>query len=85
MWTAYYDRTDRKIHTCPSFFTNTTAAGNEERIRTLIHEAAHAAGIGQSRGESYIMVYDCTTTFNDVNVADGWAHFVHCLLGLPTP
>lgn len=84
-WTAYYNRLDRKIHTCPRFFTNRTAAGNEERIRTLIHEAAHAAGVGESGGESYIMVYDCSTTYNDINVADSWAHFVHCLLGLPTP
>ena len=76
---AYYDAGDRKIHVCPAFFTTT----DEERIRTMIHEAAHAVGIGQSGGESYLAVYDCNSSFDDKNVADGWAHFVHCLLGLP--
>lgn len=76
---AYYDASDRRVHLCPAFFTSTS----EEQIRTMIHEAAHAAGIGQSQGESYLVIYDCTTSFNDKNVADGWAHFVHCFLDLP--
>ena len=79
-WGAYYDSRDSLIHTCPAFF-NLTA---EEQIRTVIHEAAHAVGIGQSQGESYLMFYDCTTSFDDKNVADGWAHFIHCVLELPT-
>ncbi len=76
---AYYDSGDRLIHVCPGF----ASASLEQQTRTLIHEAAHAAGIGQSQGESYVVQYDCSFSYNDRNVADGWAHFVHCLLGLP--
>ncbi|HKK77715.1 MAG TPA: D-alanyl-D-alanine carboxypeptidase family protein [Saprospiraceae bacterium] len=79
LWGAYYNRRDRLIHLCPSFFNKK----EEEQIRTLIHESAHAAGVGESKGESYLTIYDGQTSFNDINVADGWAHFVHVLLDLP--
>lgn len=65
------------IHLCPAFFSSTP----EERARTMIHEAAHLAGIGEVAGESYCGVFDCNTSCGGFSVADSWAHFVHCLSG----
>jgi hypothetical protein len=62
---------------CQPFFSGS----DEERIRTLLHEAAHLAGIGQPQGESYCAMYDCETSCGDANSADSWAHFIHCLAG----
>ena len=50
-------------------------------MRTLIHEAAHLAGIGQPSGESYCVDFDCDSSCGDANSADSWAHFIHCLGG----
>lgn len=68
------------VYLCPSFFS----ASSEQQIRTMIHEAAHLAGIGEaSAGESYCGIYDCETSCGGFNVADSWAHFVNCLSGQP--
>jgi hypothetical protein len=81
LYSAYYSSGDRKIHLCNRFFNRPTT--NEQRIRTLIHESAHAIGIGRSGQESYLPVFDCQTSLNDLSAADAWAHFIHCVLGLP--
>jgi hypothetical protein len=66
---------------CPAFFANTADAA-EQRIRTMIHEAAHLARIGNAGlGESYCVIFDCTTSCGGFDAADSWAHFVHCLSG----
>jgi hypothetical protein len=66
------------VHLCPAFFSSTP----EQRIRTMIHEAAHLARIGQaSLGESYCVDFDCTTDCGGFESADSWAHFVHCAGG----
>jgi predicted metallopeptidase len=63
---------------CPDFFS----ASSEQRIRTMIHEAAHLARIGSADlGESYCVDFDCVTSCGGVDSADSWAHFVHCLSG----
>jgi len=43
------------ITLCPGFFKATP----EERARTMVHESAHAVGIGDSGGESYFGGYVC--------------------------
>jgi hypothetical protein len=60
---------------CPPLFSTS----DEERVRTLIHEAAHLAGIGQPSGESCRAFFDCETSCGDADSADSWAHFIHCL------
>lgn len=61
---------------CPGFFSDSS----EQRIRTMIHEAAHLARIGKADlGESYCVDFDCTTSCGGFDSADSWAHFVHCL------
>lgn len=65
------------VYLCPLFFSGS----REERIRTMIHESAHLAGVGEPIGESYCVYFDCETSCGDANVADSWAHFVHCLSG----
>jgi hypothetical protein len=62
---------------CPAFF----ASSAEEKIRTMVHESAHIAGIGQPNGESYCGVYDCQTNCGGFSSADAWSHYVHCLSG----
>jgi len=63
---------------CPTFFRDTP----EQRIRTMIHEAAHLARIGSaSPGESYCVIFDCETSCGGFDSADSWAQFVHCLSG----
>jgi hypothetical protein len=62
---------------CPAFFRSSP----EERIRTMVHEAAHLAGIGEAVGESYCGVYDCASSCGGFSVADTWSHYVHCLSG----
>jgi Lysine-specific metallo-endopeptidase len=63
------------IHLCPAFFASST----EQQVRTLIHESAHLAGIGQPDGESYCAVFDCQTNCGGFESADSWAQYVHCL------
>ena len=64
---------------CPAF----TRAGPEQQARTMVHEAAHLAGIGEAIGESYCMDFDCESSCGGFDVADSWAHLVHCLSGRP--
>lgn len=63
---------------CPGFFRESP----EQRVRTLIHEAAHVAGIGKAdTGESYCVVFDCEHGCGGFDSADSWAQYVHCLSG----
>jgi hypothetical protein len=74
--------TDHKppIVLCPAFFTSTP----EEQIRTMVHESAHRAGIGQPNGEGYCAVFDysgpCPGGFDS---ADSWAQFVNAVTDRP--
>ncbi len=65
------------VYLCPGFFQ----ASADERVRTMIHEAAHLSGIGEALGESYCPAYDCESRCGGFDVADAWSHFVHCLSG----
>lgn len=63
---------------CPGFFRESP----EQRVRTLIHEAAHVVGIGKAdTGESYCVVFDCEHGCGGFDSADSWAQYVHCLSG----
>lgn len=63
---------------CPGFFRESA----EQRVRTLIHEAAHVAGIGKAdTGESYCVVFDCEHGCGGFDSADSWAQYVHCMSG----
>ena len=63
---------------CPAFFRDTP----EQQTRTLLHEAAHLAGIGTAdNSETYDVDYDCGTSFGEFEAADSWAHYIHCLSG----
>lgn len=65
---------------CPKFFRSSP----EQQARTMVHEAAHLAGIGSATlGESYCAFYDCATSCGGFNSADSWSHLVHCLSGQP--
>lgn len=68
------------VHLCSRFFS----APEERRIQTMVHEAAHLAGIGQPDGESYCGRFDCETECFDSSVADTWSFFVHCASGQPS-
>ncbi len=65
---------------CPAFFTSSP----EEQIRTMVHESAHRAGIGQPKGEGYCAVFDysgpCPGGFD---AADSWAQFVNAVTDQP--
>jgi hypothetical protein len=75
---AYVVGLQPPIVLCPMFFSSTP----EEQTRTMIHESAHLAGIGNaSMGESYCVVFDCQTSCGGFDSADSWAQFVHCLSG----
>jgi hypothetical protein len=75
---AYVRNFRPPIMLCSAFFSGS----DEERIRTMIHEAAHLARIGSATlGESYCVVFDCETSCGGFDSADSWAHFVHCLSG----
>ncbi len=63
---------------CPGFFKESA----EQRVRTLMHEAAHVVGIGNADvGESYCVVFDCEHGCGGFDSADSWAQYVHCLSG----
>lgn len=65
---------------CPGFFSESA----EQQIRTLVHEAAHVAGIGNAAlGESYCAIFDCEHGCGGFDSADSWAQYVHCLSGRP--
>ncbi|WP_164905206.1 eCIS core domain-containing protein [Aequorivita ciconiae] len=77
-WAAYVIGNRVPIHLCSRFF----ALSEEQQIRTLIHESAHAVGIGQRIGESYFPYYDCTPSTDDNwSVADAWARYINCNSG----
>jgi hypothetical protein len=65
------------VHLCPAFYSSSP----EQRIRTMIHEAAHLVRIGQPSGESYCTDFDCSGGCGGFEAADSWAHFVHCASG----
>jgi len=77
-WRGYVVGNHVPIHLCRSWFTNS----DEDAIRTLIHEAAHAVGFGQPGAESYFPIFDCGfSTDDNWNSADAWARYVHCISG----
>ena len=64
------------IHLCSAFFRSSP----EQRVRTLVHEAAHLAGIGEVDGESYCVTFDCESGCGPgFEAGDSWSHYVHCL------
>lgn len=69
------------IHLCPRFFTGSA----EQRIRTLVHESAHQAGIYVQGSEGYCPIYDCRTPCgagqSETYQADNWSQLVHCASG----
>ncbi len=73
---AYVVGNRAPVFLCENFFTGTN---DEGRIRTMVHEAAHLAGIGEAVGESYCAFYDCETSCGGFDVADSWAHYVNCV------
>lgn len=77
VWNGYVEGNSAPIHLCSSFF----GLSEEGQVRTLIHEAAHAAGIGNPEAELYIPIFDCETGADDFTSADAWAHFVNCASG----
>lgn len=77
-WVAYVTDNRVPIHLCRKFFSK----GDEQGTRTLIHESAHAIGIGQPGAESYFPIYDCSPgTADNWASADAWARYVHCISG----
>ncbi|HYT95587.1 MAG TPA: LysM peptidoglycan-binding domain-containing protein [Gemmataceae bacterium] len=78
---AYVVGNRSPIHICPRFFN----AGEEQRIRTMIHEAAHLVGIGTPGGEAYYPFYDGQPFGGGFgpNEADSWGHYVHVVSGQP--
>jgi hypothetical protein len=70
----------RVIHVCPEFFSGSA----EERVRTLVHESAHVAGISENDGkESYCGKFTCDASCGSdgAKVADNWSQWVHCSSG----
>lgn len=65
---------------CPAFFA--TATSDEDRIRTMVHEMAHARGIGNAHAEEYFPIFDCDS-IGSFESADAWSNYVHCLSGQP--
>ena len=64
---------------CPAFFDPATS--DESRIRTMVHEMAHARRIGNaSSTEQYFPVFDCDSP-GEFESADSWSNYVHCLSG----
>ncbi len=63
---------------CDAFFTQSA----EERLRTMVHEAAHLAGIGQHDPEGYCAVMDCSGPCPGAfDSADSWSQYATCLTG----
>lgn len=75
---AYVVNHSAPIHLCPAFY----GAGRDRQVETLIHEAAHLAGIGEPDKEGYCIVFDCQGSCGGFSAADSWAHFIHCASGL---
>lgn len=77
-WAAYVIGNRVPIHLCSRFFN----LSEEQQVRTLIHESAHAVGIGEMEGESYFPYYDCSPSTDDNwSVADAWARYINCNSG----
>jgi hypothetical protein len=80
-------RMGARIVLCPPFFGTGPGqpAANlaEQQARTMIHEAAHLAGIrNPGPSEGYCPFYDCASSCpNGRNDADSWSQLVHCLSG----
>lgn len=77
---------------CATFFAICTS--DEARTRTLVHEAAHLIGVGDSGGERYFLNFTCRNdppqivfgspkSGKRIDDADAWAKFVHCVSGQP--
>ena len=77
-WPAYSTLGGSVVTLCPAFFD---ASSDEQRIRLLIHESAHLAGIGSPAAEEYCTEYNCEDPCGDKDSADNWAQFAHCLSG----
>lgn len=74
-WNAYVVGNRPPMHTCNKFFK----LGHDDQVKTLLHEAAHAVGIGEPSQESYIFGFDCANpTLGKFESADSWAYFVLC-------
>lgn len=75
----------QELRFCPAFWDKKP----EDRVRLMVHETAHMAGVAEDAGESYCMDFDCRSSCGDgkgtggarFDVADNWAHFVHCAAG----
>jgi hypothetical protein len=73
---AYVRGLSPPIVLCPTFFSDTP----EQRVRTMIHEAAHLARIGAADlSESYCIFFDCAKSCGGFESADSWAQYIHCL------
>lgn len=82
--TGYVVNNQAPIHLCPEFFKDS----DEQQARTMAHEAAHLAKIGDSsnqvEGSEYCIMFDCDTACGkDEQVADSWSQFVYCMSGQP--
>lgn len=81
LWSAATERPN-KVYLCPGFFSQNV----EEKKRTLIHEAAHLAGI-VTRTEQYCSTpFGCRASCSGADAwshADNWAQFVNCATGAP--
>jgi len=85
---GYVKTGERIIHVCPNFFNSNvggtavdqSAEAAEQRVRTLVHESAHVAGISEHDGkESYCAFFTCDSSCGEgANVADNWSQWVHC-------
>ena len=77
-WAAYVIGNRVPIHLCSRFFN----LSEEQQVRTLIHESAHAVGIGEMEGETYFPYYDCAPSTDDNwAVADAWSRYINCNSG----
>jgi len=68
------------IHICPGFLERS----EEERIRTIVHEAAHLTRfqgdfIGAHRSENYCGLMTCGISCGGYDTADSWSHLALCL------
>jgi hypothetical protein len=74
-WNAYVVGNRPPMHTCNKFFQ----LGHDDQVKTILHEAAHAVGIGNPSIERYIFGFDCDSPeLGTFDTADSWAYFVLC-------
>ncbi len=78
------------IFLCPRFFSD----GDEQRIRTWVHESAHLMGIGDPNGEAYYLRFNSANedpqilvgtpaSRNRADQADTWAKYVNAVTNQP--